>query len=98
MIGHTGRLRVSRIVVASTLLLAALTYACGGGGSDTPTQPPPVPPAPETPSPPPGTTQPPPPLPNLAAVRIISGAGQTDTILTVLPQPLVVEVHDSTGA
>lgn len=30
-------------------------------------------------------------------VRAISGAGQTDTILAYLPQPLVVEIHDSTS-
>jgi hypothetical protein len=35
---------------------------------------------------------------NLSALRLISGAGQTDTILAVLPQTLVVEVHDSAGA
>ena len=51
---------------------------------------------PSTPSTPSGPQTPP--VVDLSAVRIIAGAEQTDTILTVLPQPLVVEVRDSTGA
>jgi hypothetical protein len=86
-IGHS---RVARRGASCTLLFAALTYACSGGGSNTATQPLPTPPA----SPAPQT-----PLPvNLSAVRVLAGAGQTDTILTVLPQALLVEIHDSTGA
>jgi hypothetical protein len=81
------------MVASCSLLLAALTYACGGGGSDTPTQPTPPPSTPTAP----GTPAPPPAV-NLAAVRIISGAGQTDTISAILSQPLVVEIRDSTGA
>ena len=30
-------------------------------------------------------------------IRVIGGAGQTDTVGVVLPQPLVVEIHDTTG-
>ena len=31
------------------------------------------------------------------SITVIAGAGQTDTVLTILPQPLVVQVRDSTG-
>jgi hypothetical protein len=72
----------SRMVARCSLLLAALTHACGGSGSDT-TEPPPPPP---------------PPAVDHSAVKIIAGGAQTDTILTVLSQPLVVEVLDSAGA
>jgi hypothetical protein len=76
--------RVARLA-ALVLLCIALTYACGGGGADT-TQPPPAPPTTPTPA------------VDRTTLGIISGAGQTDTIHAVLPQPLVVEIRDSIGA
>ena len=81
-----GPLRAPPIAIASAFLVMCATYACGGGASDVtahPTLPPPPPPAPPA---------------DLSALKIIAGDGQTDTISAVLPQALVVEVRDSTGA
>jgi hypothetical protein len=80
------RLSVRRTLAPCAVVLAALTHACGGSGGDTPTTPTPVLPKPQGPP------------PNLSGVRIIGGGGQADTIYTILPQALVVEVRDSTGA
>jgi hypothetical protein len=83
MQNRIGQLRDSRMVATCALLVAAVTYACSGGGSEAVTEPPPPPP---------------PPAVDSSAVGIIAGASQTDTISAILPQALVVEVRDSTGA
>src|SRR5688500_17614667 len=83
------RSRLAQIAASCAVGITALTYACGGGGSDAPTEPPAPPAQPQAPSGPPA---------DLSTLKIIAGAGQTDTISAILPQPLMVEVHDSTGA
>jgi hypothetical protein len=88
MTRRIGPLRAAPIAISSALLVMCVTYACGGGGNDVTTQPPSPPSPPEVPSAP---------SLDLSALRIISGDQQTDTISAVLPQVLVVEVHDSTG-
>ena len=88
-----GRLRLARLAASSAMLFTASTYACGGGGNDLPTKPGDLPNTPE-----PQAPEPLPPVADLSALRVISGAGQTDTILAVLPQALVVEIRDSASA
>jgi len=87
----TGRSHAAARLAGGMMFVAALAYACGGSGSDSATHP-------TQPTEPTQPAQPSPPAVNLAALRIVSGTGQTDTIWAILPQPLAVEVHDSTGA
>jgi len=91
MLERTARSRVAARFACGLLPIAALTYACGGSGTDRATPP-------TQPTEPTQPTLPTSPPVNLAALRIVSGTGQTDTISAILPQPVVVEVHDSTGA
>src|SRR5690348_2690597 len=37
------------------------------------------------------------PRPGDRGIRVVSGGNQTDTVLAVLAQPLLVEIRDSTG-
>ena len=64
------------------VLLLGLAAACGG---TSPVSPPPAPP-------------PPPPPPAPASLRIVGGAGATDTIGVTLANPVVVEVKKEGGA
>jgi hypothetical protein len=78
-------LRAGHFLAAA--LAALLATGCGGGGTDA--SPPPAPPAPPPP--------PPPPPPQGPSLRLVSGAGTTDTIEAPSSAPLVVEVHDASG-